>query len=56
MHIALDAAFAALTEHSAPVVVAGLNGQPVKAVTFLVHRGRLEVLLSEPASTVRTGD
>lgn len=105
MHTALDAAFATITEHWAPVVVAELNGQQVKAVKFLgafhwhqhsredelflVHRGRfrmefrdrsvevgagefivvprgtehrpvadeeVEVVLFEPASTVRTGD
>lgn len=105
MRISLDAAFAAITEHWAPVVVAELNGQLVKAVKFkgafhwhqharedemfLVHRGRfrmefrdrtvelaageflvvprgtehrpvaddeVEVVLFEPATTVRTGD
>jgi mannose-6-phosphate isomerase-like protein (cupin superfamily) len=101
----LEAAFAAITAHWAPVVIAELNGQQVKAVKFLgefhwhrhqgedemflVHRGafrmefrersvtlragefivvprgvehrpvadaEVEVLLFEPASTVRTGD
>lgn len=101
----LEAAFAAITAHWAPVVIADLNGQQVKAVKFLgefhwhqhthedemflVHRGEfrmefrersvtlragefivvprgtehrpvadaeVEVLLFEPASTVRTGD
>jgi len=105
MPVALDAAFAAITEHWSPVVIAELNGQQVKAVKFrgafhwhqharedemfLVHRGRfrmefrdrvvdvgpgefivvprgtehrpvaddeVEVVLFEPASTVRTGD
>lgn len=105
MRISLDAAFAAITEHWSPVVVAELNGQQVKAVKFkgefqwhqhthedemfLVHRGRfrmefrdrtveiaagefvvvprgtehrpvaddeVEVVLFEPATTVRTGD
>ena len=101
----LEAAFAAITEHWAPVVLAELNGQQVKAAKFLgafpwhqhhdedemflVHRGEFrmefrdrsvtlrageflvvprrtehrpvadteaEVLLFEPASTVRLGD
>lgn len=101
----VEAAFAAITAHWAPVVIAELNGQQVKAVKFLgafhwhqhthedemflVHRGEfrmefrersvtlragefivvprgtehrpvadaeVEVLLFEPASTVRTGD
>ena len=101
----LDASFAAITEHWAPVVIGELNGQQVKAVKFrgefqwhqhthedemfLVHRGEfrmefrdravtlhqgdflvvprgtehrpvaeqeVEVLLFEPATTVRTGD
>lgn len=101
----LEAAFAAITAHWAPVTIAELNGQQVKAVKFLgefhwhqhqredemflVHRGtfrmefrdrqvtlragefivvprgtehrpvadaEVEVLLFEPASTVRTGD
>ncbi len=105
MRISLDAAFAAITEHWSPVVVAELNGQQVKAVKFkgefhwhqhthedemfLVHRGsfrmefrdrtvelaagefivvprgtehrpvaddEVEVVLFEPATTVRTGD
>lgn len=105
MPVALDAAFAAITDHWSPVVLAELNGQQVKAVKFrgafhwhrharedemfLVHRGRfrmefrdrvvelgpgdfivvprgtehrpvaddeVEVVLFEPASTVRTGD
>jgi mannose-6-phosphate isomerase-like protein (cupin superfamily) len=105
MRISLDAAFAAITDHWSPVVVAELNGQQVKAVKFqgefhwhqharedemfLVHRGRfrmefrdrvvelaageflgvprgtehrpvadeeVEVILFEPATTVRTGD
>lgn len=103
--INLEAAFAAITAHWAPVVIAELNGQQVKAVKFLgafhwhrhqaedemflVHRGafrmefrdrhvdlqagefvvvprgvehrpvaehEVEVLLFEPASTVRVGD
>lgn len=103
--VSLEAAFAAITAHWAPVVIADLNGQQVKAVKFLgefhwhqhthedemflVHRGEfrmefrersvtlragefivvprgtehrpvaeaeVEVLLFEPASTVRTGD
>lgn len=103
--VALDAAFAAIREHWAPVVIGELNGQQVKAVKFqgafdwhqhrredemfLVHRGRfrmefrdrtvelrageflivpratehrpvadeeVEVILFEPATTVRTGD
>jgi mannose-6-phosphate isomerase-like protein (cupin superfamily) len=101
----LDAAFAGITEHWAPVVIGELNGQLVKAVKFrgefhwhqhrnedemfLVHRGEftmefrdravplrageflvvprgtehrpvaaqeVEVILFEPATTVRTGD
>lgn len=106
MHgVNLEAAFAAITAHWSPVVIADLNGQQVKAVKFLgefhwhqhqredemflVHRGEfrmefrdrsvtlragefvvvprgvehrpvadseVEVLLFEPASTVRTGD
>ena len=101
----IAAAFASITEHWSPVVIAELNGQQVKAVKlhgefhfhkhehedemFLVHRGRfrmeyrdrsveiragqfvvvprgvehkpvaeeeVEVLLFEPATTVRTGD
>lgn len=101
----LEAAFAAIAAHWAPVVIAELNGQQVKAVKFLgafhwhqhqredemflVHRGEfrmefrdrsvtltagefivvprgvehrpvadaeVEVLLFEPASTVRVGD
>lgn len=101
----LETAFAAITAHWSPVVIAELNGQQVKAVKFLgefqwhrharedelflVHRGEfrmefrdrsvtlragefvvvpcgvehrpvadaeVEVLLFEPASTVRTGD
>lgn len=105
MRISLDEAFAAITDHWAPVVVADLNGQQVKAVKFrgafhwhqhthedemfLVHRGRfrmefrdrsvelaageflvvprgtehrpvadeeVEVVLFEPATTVRLGD
>ncbi len=101
----LEAAFAGITAHWAPVVIAELNGQQVKAVKFLgefhwhqhqredemflVHRGEfrmefrdrhvtlragefivvprgtehrpvadaeVEVLLFEPASTVRVGD
>ena len=103
--VALDAAFAAITETWSPVVIGELNGQQVKAVKlqgafhfhaharedelFLVHRGELrmdyrdrsvtirqgeffivprgvehcpvadeltEVILFEPASTVRVGD
>ena len=105
MRISLEKTFAAITDHWAPVVVAELNGQQVKAVKFrgpfhwpqhthedemfLVHRGRfrmefrdrsvelaageflvvprgtehrpvadeeVEVVLFEPATTVRTGD
>ena len=105
MRISLDKAFATISNHWAPVVVAELNGQQVKAVKFrgpfhwhqhanedemfLVHRGRfrmefrdrsvelaagefvvvprgtehrpvadeeVEVVLFEPATTVRTGD
>ena len=101
----LDAVFADISSHWAPVVIADLNGQQVKAVKFLgafhwhqhrhedelflVHRGEfrmefrdrdvtlragefivvprgtehrpvadaeVEVLLFEPASTVREGD
>lgn len=103
--VKIDAAFAAITEHWSPVVIAELNGQQVKAAKFkgefhwhhhqredemfLVHRGsfrmefrdrsvelkagefivvpkgvehrpvaddEVQVLLFEPASTVRTGD
>ena len=105
MRISLEKTFAAITDHWAPVFVAELNGQQVKAVKFrgpfhwhqhthedemfLVHRGRfrmefrdrsvelaageflvvprgtehrpvadeeVEVVLFEPATTVRTGD
>ena len=105
LRISLEAAFAEITAHWSPVVVAELNGQQVKAVKFrgefhwhqhrhedemfLVHRGRfrmefrdrtvelgagdflvvprgtehrpvadedVEVVLFEPATTVRTGD
>ncbi len=101
----LEAAFAAIREHWAPVVIGELNGQEVKAVKFrgefhwhqhthedemfLVHRGEfrmefrdrtltlregeflivprgtehrpvaereVEVILFEPATTIRTGD
>lgn len=68
----LDAAFAAITEHWATVVLSELNGQQVKAVKirgefhwhqhtredelFLVHRGELRMEFRDRAVTLRQGD
>lgn len=68
----LDAVFASITAHWAPVVISDLNGQQVKAVKllgafhwhqhqredelFLVHRGEFRMEFRDRAVTLRAGE
>lgn len=70
--VALDDAFAAITEHWSPVVIGELNGQQVKAVKFrgafrwhrhrgedemfLVHRGRFRMEFRDRTVELSAGE